>query len=111
MADEHGKLITRRQLLRRTMAVGAAVAGSGFLVACDSKDEELSCEDVSGLSADEQQRRTALQYTDATQKPDQRCDNCQFYEDKGADQCGGCTILPGPVHPKGWCASWAAKQT
>jgi hypothetical protein len=109
MAHVGSKLISRRDLLRKTLAVGAAVAGSGALLAC-SKDEGLSCQDVSGLSADEQQRRTALQYTDKTPKPEQTCDNCQFYQAKAADQCGGCTILPGPVHPKGWCASWAAKQ-
>jgi hypothetical protein len=111
MANEDTKLITRRQLLRRTLAAGAAVAGAGYLIGCDSKDDELSCDDASGLSADEQQRRTALQYTDNSPKPDQHCDDCQFYEDRGAGQCGGCTIMPGPVHPKGWCASYAPKQS
>lgn len=110
MADRESKLITRRQLLRRTFAAGAAVAGSSFLLACDSDDGELSCDDVSGLSADEQQQREALQYTDDSPKPDQHCDDCQFYVDKGADQCGECTIMPGPVHPKGWCASYAPQQ-
>jgi hypothetical protein len=114
MSDGNSRLISRRDLFKRTAAVGAAAVGTGWaLAACDGGgdgEKELSCTDVSGLKSSEIQTRSSLQYVDKSSKPDQNCANCQFYEPKGKNQCGGCTVVPGPIHPKGWCTSWAAKQ-
>lgn len=108
-------LITRRQLLRRTLGAGAAIAGSGFLIAaCDEDEEqaaELDCTDVSGLDAQERQTRETLGYTDESPEADQQCKNCRFFEPAESEgACGGCQIMPGPVHPLGWCKSWAAAE-
>ncbi|MFW6052052.1 MAG: high-potential iron-sulfur protein [Myxococcota bacterium] len=113
MADEKSMIITRRQLMRGTLGVGAAVASSGVLLAaCDDGEEEaeLDCTSTEGLEAQQIQTRQTLEYTDDTPKPDQDCANCRFFESKGETTCGTCTIVPGPIHPKGWCKSWAAAE-
>lgn len=109
-------LITRRQLLRRTFGAGAAIAGSGFLLAACEEDEQeqaadLDCTDVSGLDDQQRQTRETLAYTDESPEAEQRCNNCRFFEPAGSEgACGGCQIMPGPVHPLGWCKSWAATE-
>ncbi|MBW2629495.1 MAG: high-potential iron-sulfur protein [Deltaproteobacteria bacterium] len=39
----------------------------------------------------------------------QSCSNCAFYKVGKENQCGGCTLVKGPIHPLGYCNSWAAK--
>ena len=52
---------------------------------------------------------TALQYVNASAKPDQNCANCLFYT-AGEGGRGKCQLFPkGLVSSGGWCASWAAK--
>ena len=51
----------------------------------------------------------ALQYTNETDKPDQRCDGCQFYTATRADR-GSCQLFTqGLVTAGGWCSSWTKK--
>ena len=61
-------------------------------------------------TATDVQMRETLQYVEATADPAKTCDNCQLYvaAEAGA-ACGGCQIIKGPINPKGYCASWAAK--
>ena len=53
----------------------------------------------------------ALQYTNQSTKPDQRCANCQFYTPSAPDaQRGACQLFAqGRVAAAGWCASWTPK--
>lgn len=52
----------------------------------------------------------ALQYTDTSANPDQRCDNCVLYT-AADDAKGGCSLFPGKnVAASGWCISWALKS-
>lgn len=52
--------------------------------------------------------RQQLNYVDQTSNPAQRCDNCALWvAAPSADACGGCELPLGPVHPAGWCSSWA----
>ncbi len=120
--------LDRREFLQRAGMIGAAVVGgSQFLSACDKggggsqKGQsgsggqqgggegagELDCTDTSGLSESEIKTRESLKYVDETPKPDKTCDNCRLYEKPESEgKCGGCTVVPGPVHPKGYCNSW-----
>lgn len=115
MADRDDKL-TRRELFRRSAVLGAVAAGGGSLLAACGDDGnggegELTCTDTSGLKQAQIQTRKSLKYTDTSTKKDQNCANCNFYkapQQKGG--CGTCTVVPGPIHPEGWCSSWAKKQ-
>ena len=124
------KDFSRRDFLLRASAIGAAaVGGTTLLAACGGKGggaeapaaetpaapapstASASCNDLTGLTDQEKQMRTALQYVDETPIAEKRCDNCQLYiEAEGAATCGGCKILKGPIAPAGYCTSWAAKQ-
>ncbi len=122
------KDLTRRDFLLRASVLGAAaVGGSSVLAACGGKESApaqappaasetpataaAGCNDLTGLTDQEKQMRTALKYVDVTPEAAKRCDNCQLYiEPEGGAPCGGCKILKGPVAPAGYCTSWAAKQ-
>jgi len=105
--------ISRRDLLKRSLVVlGAATGGSAILAACDSGGDgggALNCNDVSGLTDEQKQARTALEYVEVTPQADKTCDNCNFWQAGQANACGGCTLIQGPINPKGYCKSWVAK--
>lgn len=121
----------RRAFLRRFAALSAAGLGlSGMLAACGGGDQSggqaepeaspnaapegaaaavAECEDYSGLSEQELQKREALGYVPESPNANQVCSNCRFYQQpQGDDVCGGCTLFAGPVNPGGYCNSWAA---
>ncbi len=104
-----------RRLFLKRVAVGTASAGAALYVAACGKGggggAALKCDDVSGLTKEEIVIRESLEYAEKSAKPDQTCDNCQLFQAAAAaDKCGTCTVMKGPIHPKGWCKSWAAKQ-
>ena len=99
------KALSRRAVLQ---ILSAAPVAAAALSAC-SKTESLACTDVSGLSEAEKSARSAMQYTDKGTNPQQLCDGCMHYKPGAANQCGGCAIIKGPIHPKGYCTAWVAK--
>lgn len=121
--------MTRRELLVKTAAAGAITLGAGaFLAACEPKKSgdgaagpgaaadgaaDKSCndpQDLAALSEAEIKQRQALQYVDASPKPEQNCANCQLYVEPASGKfCGGCNVLKGPVNPDGWCTAWVKK--
>jgi hypothetical protein len=110
--------VNRREFLHRISLLGAAGAsGSTLLAACGREEQSeqtaagQSCDDVSGLTEQEIRAREVLQYVEQTPNPDERCDNCQFWlSPEGGAFCGGCQLFRGPVHPQGWCISWAPQM-
>ena len=110
---------TRRNFLSHFAALSGIAAGSGLLwSACQTGVPETpagaaatGCNDVSGLTDAERQMRTQLQYAETTPDPAKDCTNCQLWiaQEAGA-ACGGCQLLKGPIAPKGYCISWAARQ-
>lgn len=124
-------------LQRLSIVGAAGIGGSALLSACGGGSEEqaggaggegqtsaqggaatadLQCDDLSALSDAEKQQRAqmveSLSYVDQTENPEQNCANCALYEQPDAEPttdnaCGGCQLFPGPVHPNGWCSSWA----
>ena len=117
--------VSRRSFLQRLGALGVAgVGASTVLSACGgddaapaddaTADADFACDDLSGLSDQEIEQREqqvqTLQYVEETPNPDELCSNCTFWQEPEAgDQCGGCDLFPGPVHPDGWCNSWVAE--
>lgn len=101
--------LSRRHLLRGTvrLAVLSAMPVS-LLQGCEKA--EFSCTDTSGLSAEDAQLRTALEYRDRSPHGEAKnCASCAFFVAADQDQCGRCTLVQGPIHPRGYCNSWAAK--
>jgi hypothetical protein len=96
--------VTRRSLLIATgCALGLVGAGG-----C-KKAGPASCTDVSGLTPEERNVRTTLGYTDRTPIPGKPCIKCvQYVTATSSDQCGGCKVMKGPVHPAGYCRVFAS---
>jgi hypothetical protein len=107
MADE----MTRRDLMKRTIWLPIAAAGAGVALSACGEEEGLTCTDTSGLSPAELTMRTQQQYSDESPHPDEKvCDNCRFWQPAPQpDTCGGCQVIKGPIHPKGYCKLWAAR--
>ncbi len=103
------KLISRRDLLQRSAAVGA-LAVFGGAAACSKQPAALVCTDTSGLAPADVTVRTTLGYTDVSVEAGKMCSNCQqFVPAAAANTCGTCKILTGPINPKGYCKSYVAK--
>jgi len=99
---------SRRTLLRN--AAHLTVLGSAPVLLHACKKAEFSCQDVSGLNEQDAELRAALQYVDRSPHAStKRCGNCAFYVAGKENQCGQCTLVKGPIHPLGYCNSWATK--
>ncbi len=117
--------VTRRKFIENAVLGAGATLTMGYLIAgCKPAEKgaapaetapakaggEFSCEDVTGLSDADKATRTSLQYVDKTPDPAKPCDGCALYTQPAAGaQCGGCTVVKGPIHPKGYCSAWAPK--
>ncbi len=74
--------------------------------------EANACDDLSGLTEQEIAMREQLQYVAQSEKENQVCTNCRFWQPTEQEgTCGGCQLIKGPIHPNGWCASWVAMPT
>jgi hypothetical protein len=95
--------MTRRSLLTASAAALGLVGASGC-----KKVGPASCADVSSLTPEERQVRTTLGYVDRTPVPGKPCIKCvQYVPADSSDQCGGCKVMKGPVHPAGYCRVFA----
>ena len=115
------KSISRKEFLQYCAAMGAAVVGGGSLIsACGGGGDEGGssgqagstaaadpCGDLTGLTDTDLQLRKNLKYVVVSTEEGKNCANCKFYlADQFGEQCGGCQLFKGPVHPKGNCSSW-----
>jgi hypothetical protein len=116
--------LTRRLFLRLAGLVGlGATAG---LAACGGDAGESSqakqtidrakaaaqdaarCTDLSELTEAQKQLRDSFGYVDLSDDPDLVCIGCEFWtEPPYGGVCGGCTLMAGPIHPQGFCDSYA----
>ena len=75
-------------------------------------DAADACNDLTGLTEVELKQREQLQYVAQSTKPENLCSNCRFWQPENYESpCGGCQLLKGPVHPNGWCQTWAPMQS
>jgi hypothetical protein len=123
---------SRRNFLHKYLKTGSILAGAGFVLSYTSLSavaKELAqssssnqqppkkavqpaqknqCDNLSGVSADEIEKRKKLAYVTKTPIPDSHCSNCTLYLPPAKDKpCGGCLLFKGPVRPDGYCAYWA----
>lgn len=76
--------------------------------AAEQAQQKNPCDDLTGVSAEEIEKRKKLAYVNKTPIPDSHCSNCTLYIPPGKDKpCGGCMLFKGPVRPEGYCAYWA----
>lgn len=125
--------VDRRQFIQRAglwVLAGAALTGTGSLLSGCGEGEKTAeeiggrpkeiidaaargvdpCDDLSALSPDEIEVRENFEYVPRSEIQDEFCDNCEYWtEPRGASPCGGCTLMKGPINPKGHCISWSAK--
>ena len=113
------RVCTRRKFITATASASPLLLGAGMLMgSCDAKktsdEAEVgggsvdSCDDLSGVSAAELEKREKLGYVNQTPIPENRCDNCKLYLPAGEDKpCGGCMLFKGPVYASGYCTYWA----
>nr|MEE4266409.1 hypothetical protein [Candidatus Krumholzibacteria bacterium] len=70
------------------------------------------CSDLTGLTQDEKNMRTTLQYQATAADPAKPCHTCNFWHPPAeGTTCGTCTLMKGPIDPNGGCISWVVKQT
>lgn len=73
-------------------------------------EQVTDCEDLTGLSEDELEKRESLGYEKETPVSDNRCDNCQLYlPPTETRKCGGCQLFKGPVKAGAYCTYWAPR--
>lgn len=102
--------MTRRDVLRRSLSLAVIAVGAPALGACKSTPKEIHCDDTTGMAPGDIETRKALAYVDRSPDPNKQCQNCaQFIAPPNATTCGGCKVVKGPIHPNGYCKSWAAK--
>lgn len=122
---------SRRTFLRQLLTVGTVgLIMPGLLTACGAKAEAdpvitaptlareadadadkaaARCQPDSDLTAQDQQTRQSLAYSDQSPRADQSCRNCRFYQKPTTDtSCGGCQLLRGAVAAGGHCNAWIA---
>ena len=106
-------LYSRRKFLNRCFRT--AIFGGGLTVeACRAKkstsEEKIitSCEDVSGISEPELEKRKILAYIKQAPDSSKQCSGCKLYlPPKPGEMCGGCSLFKGPVDAQGSCTYWA----
>ena len=95
----------RKFLLTCTLAAAAPLAARRVPAQTKEKVDENSAQ-AKALNY----RHDAKQVKDPKRKPDQFCDNCQFYQAAASDPWGPCTLFTGSlVAAKGWCSAWVKK--
>lgn len=100
--------LSRRTLLRGSVHLAVLSSAPVLLQGC--KKAEFSCDDASGLDEADSELRTQLEYVDRSPHGTAKnCRTCAFYVAGEQNQCGQCTLVKGPIHPLGYCNSWAAK--
>lgn len=73
--------------------------------------DSSTCPGVNSLTEQEKAVRSSLKYVDQTPIKSRLCENCKLYTTPlSKASCGGCKVVPGPIHPKGYCIAWVAQM-
>jgi hypothetical protein len=117
------KMCSRRSMLHGSIKGAAgillgSVLGSNLLTSCrktnsDNLDRGINpsqnrwsaCSDRESLNEEQKSVRASLKYVDSSPMTDRTCKNCKLYF-AAESLCGGCKIIPGQVHPEGYCIAW-----
>ena len=115
------KIYSRRKFIHHSLYVSTVFLGGGWVLSgCDTKktaqkEEENAppvdpCEDFSGVSESELQKREQFGYVKESPIADNQCSNCNLWIPPAAGKdCGGCMLFQGPVYTEAYCTYWAPK--
>jgi hypothetical protein len=92
------RVIDRRFLLKGALIAGALATRTAAAASCLS--EESHADDS---------LREALNYTESSEKPEERCSGCAYLSEVNGG-CGKCQIFRGPANVNGRCDSWAPRE-
>jgi len=111
--------LSRRTFIHRVGVWTALAASSGLaLQACGGDggagDEKsaasVKCDDVSALDDAQKAQRAALGYVEKSVQEGKMCTNClQNVPAADPAACGTCKVVPGSIHPDGYCNVWVQK--
>lgn len=96
--------ISRRHLLASAMSLAMGV---WLFKPRRANAADLICTDESQLTDAQRKQRLAQHYVD--QSPlgaKKNCANCAIFQQGSAAACGSCVLIPGPIHPLGYCDAW-----
>jgi len=96
------------RVLRRSFLLGASSLPLLGALGCKKESTPAAtqgtCSDVTGLPPGEIKLRDQLEYVDRTPFAGKVCVSCQHYTaPKPGETCGGCKVVPGKIHPAGYC--------
>lgn len=75
------------------------------------KTGDGSCDDLSGVSKTEIEKRERFGYVKESTVPGSHCGNCSLYiPPEQGNNCGKCLLFKGPVRPTGYCTQYVAKE-
>jgi len=112
----------RKFLLKCLGAATVFFGGASILNSCNSDPDKAnhqgnsssvpkSCDDVTGVSKSEMEKRKKLGYVKESTVPGSHCSNCNFYIPPDSDKkYGGCILFKGPVCSAGYCTQYVAKS-
>ena len=93
--------------MRRAFLTGSAAFALAAM-ACSKK--ALECAGDMDLPASARNARKSAEYLEHATDPKRACRRCRYWQDEGKDQCGGCTLLRGAIHPDGTCRLFAVNE-
>ena len=115
---------SRRKFINKCFSAGSLFFGGAiFLNSCntnESSDKESEnkkqstsedpCNDLSGVSSVELEKRQKFGYVKKSIDPERFCGNCGLHIPPVSEKdCGGCLLFKGPVSPDGYCIQYVAK--
>ena len=106
------EMVSRRGFMRKAVGVSALGIGAGLVLTACGKGEggATGYTDVSGLGEADKAMRTSNNYVEAAADPAKACEGCQLWVAAAAGAaCGGCSVIKGPINPKGSCNLFAKK--
>ena len=106
--------IARRELLRGTLTVTAALPLASLPIVLHADGHRVSEDDASAKALGYKHDATTVDTAKyprraGTDGANQFCDNCKLYSAGSENGWGACSIFPGKeVNAKGWCNAWIA---
>ena len=106
--------MNRRGFLVKSVGMTTLALGSAaVLTACGKSGggaAAAGCTDTTGLSEADKTMRTSNAYVDVAADAAKACDKCARFQAAAAGAaCGGCSVIKGPIAPKGTCKLFAPK--
>jgi hypothetical protein len=114
---------SRRKFIGKCLGPATAFLGGAIILSsCKSKTtennqenngkpESASCDDLSGVSKSEIEKREKFGYVKESTVPGSHCGNCSLYiPPEQGQHCGKCLLFKGPVRPTGYCTQYVAKD-